>query len=102
MTWLLGRQRGIALDASRRTHADAGLGGGDFLRMTFALVHVETNLLVGNAGSRHELTASSLSFDQPNPKAPPTQRCRWLVVSGGFAAYDSSPPAKAIVNDRPR
>jgi hypothetical protein len=33
--------------------------------MVFALVHIETNLLVGNAGSRHVLTACS-SFDQPS------------------------------------
>ena len=40
-----------------RTLMPVFLGGRDFLRMVFALVHVETNLLVGNAGSRHELTA---------------------------------------------
>src|SRR6516225_5441316 len=42
-----------------------------FWWMVFALVHVKTNLLVGNAGSRHGLTAF-LSFDQPilKPRQP--------------------------------
>ncbi len=34
--------------------------------MVFALVHVEANLLVGDAGSRHVPTASSLRIDQPS------------------------------------
>jgi hypothetical protein len=31
-----------------------------------------------------------------------TWRRRWLIVYGGCAAFDSSPPAKTIVNDRPK
>src|SRR5215472_87007 len=46
--------------------------------MVFALVHVEANLLVGDAGSRHVLTASSLRIDQPSycpaDAAPPVVR----------------------------
>jgi hypothetical protein len=32
-----------------------------------------------------------------HPKPRPTRHCRWLVISGGYAAFDSSPPAKMIV-----
>jgi hypothetical protein len=31
---------------------------------------------------------------------PPIRQRRWLVVSGGYAAFDSSPPARIVVNDR--
>jgi hypothetical protein len=72
--------------------------------MLFALVHIEMNLLVGNAGSRHELTASSSSFDQPILKpvdlAPPVahrlrrlRRLRLLTTGQN----DRQRPAKTIV-----
>jgi hypothetical protein len=32
-----------------------------------------------------------------HPKSPPNRRCRWLVVYGGYAAFDSSPPAIIVV-----
>jgi len=40
-------------------HAYSCPGGPDFLRMVFALVHVQANLLVGDAGSRHALSPYS-------------------------------------------
>ncbi|MCX5545867.1 hypothetical protein M3A49_42025, partial [Paraburkholderia sp. CNPSo 3076] len=70
--------RRVTLDAACAAHAYSCLGGRDFLRMVFALVHVEANLLVGDAGSRHVLTASSLRIDQPSyfpaDAAPPVVR----------------------------
>jgi hypothetical protein len=33
-----------------------------------------------------------------HPMTPSSRRRRWFVVSGGYAASDSSPPAKTIVN----
>jgi hypothetical protein len=77
------------------------LGGRDFLRMVFALVHVEADLLIGDADSRHELSASSLRVDQPS-YCPPTRRRLRFVVNGGYAISDSSPPARTNFNDRPR
>jgi hypothetical protein len=67
------------------------------------------NLLVGNAGSRHELTASSSSFDQPILKpvdlAPPVahrlrrlRRLRLLTTGQN----DRQRPAKTIVAAQPR
>ena len=32
-----------------------------------------------------------------HPKSPPNRRCRWLVVYGDYAAFDSSPPAIIVV-----
>ncbi|QIN62666.1 hypothetical protein SBC1_26820 [Caballeronia sp. SBC1] len=29
--------------------------------------------------------------------SPPNQRCRWFVVYGGYAAFDTSPPAIIVV-----
>lgn len=50
---LLGRHCGVPFNAPGAAYADAGLGGGDLLRVMFAFGHVEANLLVGNADSRH-------------------------------------------------
>jgi hypothetical protein len=74
------------LVTARQLPPAGGLGGRDFLRMVFALVHVETNLLVGNAGSRHELTAFYLSFDQPilKPRRP--------GAAGGSSSPAATPP----------
>ncbi|MEX3859491.1 hypothetical protein AB3X94_36475, partial [Paraburkholderia sp. BR10923] len=32
------------------------------------------------------------------PMTPSSRRRRWCVVSGGYAAFDSAPPANTIVN----
>ncbi|SPA03581.1 protein of unknown function (plasmid) [Cupriavidus taiwanensis] len=54
---LLRRQLAITVDTPGTAHTDAGLGSGNLLGMLFAFGHVEANLLVGNTGSRHGLTA---------------------------------------------
>ena len=47
---LRGKRRRV-LDASGAALADAGLGSGQFLGLGLAIVHVETNLLIGDAGT---------------------------------------------------
>ncbi|CAE6868974.1 hypothetical protein R69658_08034 [Paraburkholderia aspalathi] len=50
---LLRRQSGVVLDTPCRALTHAGLRGSELLWTMFASVHVEANLLVGNADSRH-------------------------------------------------
>ena len=50
---ILRGQRDCAVDAARAALADAGLGGGQFLGLGLANVHVEANLLIGDSGAWH-------------------------------------------------
>ena len=53
------------------------------------------NLLIGDSGAWH--WADLFLRPEPTSLTPPIRRRRWFVVYGGYAAFDSSPPAIMFV-----